>query len=206
MIDVRCGAMQSIATQATLIAGFAFGSLQPDILDSLWSNNEASWLQWPFSIVFILCAATAFASSALHIQFEHTITVVVLTAGFVAWVCSGIWVIYMSLYAGWRAQFSALQGGMDGVLAADAVDESLQIILLTTERVAMWFSTALAFTAVSTTLLAFAHLPWVSIGLLVIFAFFSYDGATFRRKIDRRFKAMGDGAAERARSDARYRE
>ena len=126
MIDVRCGAMQSIATQATLVAGFAFGSLQPDILDVLWGKNDDSWLQWPFSIAFVLCAATAFASS--------------------------IWVIYMSLYAGWRAQFFALQGGMEGVLAAEAVDESLQIVMMVTERVYRWFSTALIFTSVSTTL------------------------------------------------------
>ena len=111
MIDVRCGALQSTATQATLIAGFAFGSLQPEVLDTLWASHDASWLQYPFSTAFMLCTSTAFAAS--------------------------IWVIYMSLYAGWRAQFSAMQGGMEGVLAADAVDESLKIILLTTKRVAM---------------------------------------------------------------------
>jgi hypothetical protein len=167
MIDVRCGAMQSIATQATLVAGFAFGSLQPDTLDTLWATHEASWVQYPFSIAFVLCASIAFASS--------------------------IWVIYTSLYAGWRAQFSALQGGTLGMMAGDAVDESLQIILLTTERVAKWFSCALGFTTLGVTLLAFAHLPWVSFGLLFVFGFFTYDGITFRRKMDGRFRAIGDG-------------
>ena len=63
-IDVRCGALQSIATQATLVAGFAFGILQPSVLDTLWTKNDASWLQWPFTVAFVFCAAMSFASSA----------------------------------------------------------------------------------------------------------------------------------------------
>lgn len=167
-IDVRCGAMQSLATQATLIAGFAFGSLQPAVLDTLWNKYEESWVQWPYSIVFVLCTAGAFASS--------------------------IWVIYISLYAGWRSQFSALQGGMEGVVAADAVEESLNILMLTTARVALWFSASLCFISISATLLAFAHLhPAVSVGLLVVFGFFLYDGRRFRRQLDSKFHAIGDG-------------
>lgn len=69
-----------------------------------------------------------------------------------AWVLwrVGIWVIYMSLYSGWRSQFAALQGGVG--MAAEAVDEALQIILMTTERVARWFSTALCFISIATVL------------------------------------------------------
>jgi hypothetical protein len=44
--------------------------------------------------------------------------------------------------------------------------------------------------------LAFSHLPWVSIGLVLIFAFFTYDGLSFRRQLDRKFQAMGKGTAE----------
>ena len=127
-IDVRCGALQSIATQATLVAGFAFGSLQPQILDTLWSKDETSLLQWMFSTAFVVCSAMAFASS--------------------------IWVIYMSVYAGWRSQFSALQGGIRSVQAVDAVNESLQILILTNERVANWFTAALCSISVSATLYA----------------------------------------------------
>ena len=112
----------------------------------------------PFSVVFVLSAAISFASS--------------------------LWCIHMALFIGWRSQFSALQGGTDGVLAADAVGESLQIVLMTSERVTRWFSTALGSTALSTTLLAFAHLPWVSLVLLAVFAFTLYDAVTFRRVIN----------------------
>ena len=65
---------------------------------------------------------------------------------------AGVWVIYMSLYAGWRSQFSALQGGDRGVMAGDAVDESLRILLMATERVERWFNTALAFISIAATL------------------------------------------------------
>ena len=44
--------------------------------------------------------------------------------------------------------------------------------------------------------LAFSHLPWVSIGLVLIFAYFTYDGLSFRRQLDRKFQAMGQGATE----------
>ena len=164
MIDVRCRAMESIATQATLLAGFAFGSLQPDVLDTLWINHDAKWFQLPFSAIFVLSASIAFAAS--------------------------IWVIYMSLFAGWRAQFSALQGGMEGAMAADTVDESLRIVRLTSERVTLWFSAALCFTAFSVLLLAFAHLPWASLGLVAVFAFFLRDAVKFRSTISEQFHAL----------------
>jgi hypothetical protein len=48
----------------------------------------------------------------------------------------------------------------------------------------------------STHRLAFSHLPWVSIGLVLIFAYFTYDGLSFRRQLDRKFQAMGQGATE----------
>ena len=44
--------------------------------------------------------------------------------------------------------------------------------------------------------LAFSHLPWVSIGLVLIFAYFTYDGLSFRRALDLKFQAMGKGTAE----------
>ena len=78
-IDVRCSALESISTQATLVAGFAFGSLQPDVLDTLlYTNDEAeeTLIQWyirnAFAAAFVGCSAVAFAAS--------------------------IWVIYMALY------------------------------------------------------------------------------------------------------------
>ena len=65
---------------------------------------------------------------------------------------AGLWVIYMSLYAGWHSQFSALQGGMEGAGAADTVDESLQIVVMTCNRATNWFEAAIGFSAVTVTL------------------------------------------------------
>ena len=76
-IDVRCSALESISTQATLVAGFAFGSLQPDVLDTLTSTDAEEtlvqmYIRQTFAAAFVACSAVAFAAS--------------------------IWVIYMALY------------------------------------------------------------------------------------------------------------
>ena len=65
MIDVRCRSMESVATQATLIGGFAYGSLQPQVLDTLWDKHELHepWYQYVYSFVFVMTAAASFASS-----------------------------------------------------------------------------------------------------------------------------------------------
>ena len=76
-IDVRCSALESISTQATLVAGFAFGSLAPDVLDGLIGDDvleeklSTPLLRQAFATAFISCSAISFAAS--------------------------IWVIYMAL-------------------------------------------------------------------------------------------------------------
>ena len=172
-IDVRCSALESISTQATLVAGFAFGSLQPDVLDSLIPTDEDEpksflvGMMWQaFAMVFIVCSSVSFAAS--------------------------IWVIYMALYVGYKAQFSALQG-KDGI----AVSTSLQILLRTNERISHWFNISLASLAVGAALMAFVHLPLSSfLALLCTFIFFIYDGATFQTNLDQSFNAIGDPAEE----------
>ena len=59
------------------MAGFAFGSLQPDVLDTLTSTDAEEtlvqmYIRQTFAAAFVACSAVAFAAS--------------------------IWVIYMALY------------------------------------------------------------------------------------------------------------
>jgi len=163
-IDVRCSALESISTQATLVAGFAFGSLQPDVLDSL-ANEETIpnlWLRHLFSVAFIASSAVSFSAS--------------------------IWVIYMSLYVGYKAQFSALQGK-----SGFAVSTSLQILLRSNERIAEWFNISLIALAVGAVLMCFAHLALPAfLALVGVFGYFVRDCYTFQTSLDHSFHVIGD--------------
>ena len=66
-IDVRVQLLQSIATQATLVTGIAFGCLCPEVLDSLllddMKEQEKSFFGQCFKTAFVTCAAVSFAAS-----------------------------------------------------------------------------------------------------------------------------------------------
>ena len=49
-IDVRCAALESISTQSTLIAGFAFSSLAPDVLDTLKREADDNLVDILFAV------------------------------------------------------------------------------------------------------------------------------------------------------------
>ena len=164
-IDVRCAALESISTQATLVAGFAFGSLAPDVLDTLRGDADfgETYVDICFSIAFIACTAASFGAS--------------------------IWVIYMALYVGYKAQFTALQGR-----SADAVQMSLKVLLRTNERISYFFNVALVFLAVAATLMAWSHLHVLAtIVLLAVFGYFIRDGYTFQTALDASFASIERG-------------
>jgi len=154
-IDVRCSALESISTQATLVAGFAFGSLAPDVLDTL--TGEGTPFDVAFASAVMVCTGVAFAAS--------------------------IWVIYMALYVGYKAQFTALQGK-----SGRAVSVSLAILLKTNDRISMFFNASLVALALGATLISWVHLhPVAFLSLLASFSFFVYDGLRFRTELDEDF-------------------
>ena len=159
-IDVRCAALESISTQSTLIAGFAFSSLAPDVLDTLKREADDTLVDILFAMVFVGCTAASFAAS--------------------------IWVIYMALYAGYKAQFTALQGR-----SSVAVSTALAILLRTNDRIAEIFNMSLAFLGLAAMLLAFVHLHFIAfLTLTAVFGYFIYDGYTFQKSIDADFDTI----------------
>ena len=80
-LDARIASLESLATQATLLAGFSYAVLRPESISSLMSLDRAHKIGPTF---IAACSATSF--------------------------CTALWVVYMAGYASIRARIAFLVG------------------------------------------------------------------------------------------------
>ena len=80
-LDARIASLESLATQATLLAGFSYAVLRPDSVGAILADDRLGNL---FGILISFCTVASF--------------------------CSALWVVYLTGYATIRARVTFLQG------------------------------------------------------------------------------------------------